>query len=160
MKRLTFLFPALVLAAACSTSPISYTASTPTPQDGAYSCALRKVNELGFTVVNTDRQGGFITAEKQTSGLGTALLTGRKYTDALTVSIFDGADAQSRTIRVTAAQVTENAMGFGAASKTGIKPSPTGIKAAQEVLTACAPGSAPVQQTSATVFAVSGTLTD
>ena len=50
----------------CSSSPISYFASSPIPQDGLYTCALRKVNELGYTVTNTNKEAGFITAERQT----------------------------------------------------------------------------------------------
>lgn len=154
MKRTLLVLCAALGASACATAPVSFTSPTPASQDDAYSCALRKINEMGFTVANTDRQAGFITAEKQTSGLGTALLTGKKYQDQLTVSIFDNAGSASRTIRVTAAQTNENAIAFGSASRTGVAPSDTGKKAAQELLTVCAPNAEATQQTSLRSFQV------
>jgi RNA 3'-terminal phosphate cyclase len=108
---------------------------------------MRKINELGYTVTNTNKEAGFITAEKQTSGLGTALLTGRKYQDQLTVAIFDDTATNGRKLRVTAAQATENALAFGNASKTGVAPSNSGKADAQAVLSACSEGSAASQQT-------------
>jgi hypothetical protein len=128
---------------------MSYFASSPTPQDGLYTCALRKVNELGYTVTNTNKDAGFITAEHQTSsGLGEAL-SGRKYHDVLTVSIFDEATGGTRRLRVTAAQTQQTAQLFGRASETGIAPSDKAKADANALLAACAPGSTITQQASA-----------
>jgi hypothetical protein len=136
------------LVACTPTSPISYLANTPTPQDATYTCALRKVNELGYTVVNTDRQAGFINATKQTSGMAMAVLANAKYNDVLTVSIYDATDGDARTLRVTAGQTQERAMGFGAGagSATGVAPSQSGIADAKSVLATCAPDSDVVEQ--------------
>lgn len=139
----------LVALVGCSTSPISYFASSPTPQAGLYTCALRKVNELGYTVTNTNREAGFITAEHQTSsGFGEAL-TGRKYHDILTISIFDEASGASRRIRVTAAQTQQTAVLFGRASETGIAPTDKAKADANAILSECAPGGKISQQSSA-----------
>ena len=134
-----------VVLSGCATAPISFLSSTPRPLDDAYSCALRKVNELGYTVSNTNKDAGFITGTKQTSGLGTKLLTGSEYHDQLTVSIFDDSAAGGRRIRVTAGRVDQKSNLFGT-STHAIQPSTAGIGDANTVLTAC--GSGPVTQQS------------
>jgi hypothetical protein len=139
-----------VVVSACSTAPISFLSMTPSPADAAFSCALRQINTMNYTVTNTNKEAGFIAAEKQTSGLGTALLTGRKYGSSLTVSVFEGADGQ-RNLRVTAGQSTEKAALFGAASKSTGKPSAQGIADAKALLSACGQGEIR-QQTSSRFF--------
>jgi hypothetical protein len=138
---------ALLFVAGCSTGPVSFTGLSPDVSDALYACALRQVNQMGYTVTNTDRDAGFITGEKQTSGLGTALLTGQQYHDLLTVSVFDGSDGK-RTMRVTAGQTQQSAVGFGAASRTQVAPKDSGKRDAMSILTACAPEGA-AQQTAA-----------
>lgn len=140
MRSLLPLVLILTSAAGCATGPKSFLANTPDPQDGAYTCALREMNRLGYTVRDADRDAGFVTGQKQTSGLGTALLTGKNFHDVLTVSIFDSGDSDERTIRVTAAQMQENAIAFGSASQTGTSPSSSGKADAQTILMNCAQG--------------------
>lgn len=123
--------------AACQTAPISYTAPVPEPQDDAYSCALREFNRLGFQIVNADREAGFITGEKQTSGLATAVLTGSNYYDHLTISVFeDGSGGE--TMRVTAGSMNESALGFR--GKKPNVPQETAKTAARQILQTCASG--------------------
>lgn len=144
----------VALLAGCTNGPISYAGLSPDTGDALYSCALRQVNQLGYTVVNTDREAGFITGEKRTSGMGTAILTGQNYSSQVTISVFDAENGR-RTMRVTAGQTSESALGFGAASRTVIAPSDTGKADAMTILTACAPEGA-AQQASAAGYTVSG----
>lgn len=151
MRRSILTLSTLALAA-CSTSPESFLSITPDPIDDAYTCALRQVNGLGYTVQNADRDAGFITAEKKASGLGTAILTGKEYYDVVTVSIFDSSDTE-RTIRVTAARAEQGAVNlFGDASRSsGQKPSDEGRADARKVLDICGDGPV-VQQVSANTW--------
>ncbi len=128
----------VLVCAACATAPVSYLA--PAPNDGdPYACALRSFNELGFAVANADREAGFITGERQTSGLGTAILTGKTYFDHITISIFDDSDG-GRTMRVTAGSANQSAIGFGNASRTLQAPQASAKEAANAILEACSTG--------------------
>lgn len=124
-----------LLAAACVTAPVSFSSPTPRPAEDAYACALRKVNELGYTVTNTSRESGFISGTKQTSGLGTQLLTGSQYHDQLTVSVFSAGDT-SRTIRVTAGRLDANTNAL-ATRTTAVAPTEKGKTDAKAVLESC-----------------------
>lgn len=137
--RRTVAFVAALLLAGCKTTPVSYFAITPQPIGDAYSCALRKVNELGYTVTNTNREAGFITADKQTTGTMTKLFTGSEYHDVITVSVFDDPATGGRKIRVTAASSNEQSSLLGT-SKNNIAPSDKGQTDANALLTACGQG--------------------
>lgn len=137
------LYPSVALLASlllcsCATGPVSYLSATPKTLDDAYSCALAKVNELGYTITNTNKDAGFIAGTKQTSGLGTKLLTGSEYHDQLTVSIFNQANG-GRTMRATAGRVDQRASLLGTSTNT-VKPSAAGIADANDVLLACGEG--------------------
>jgi hypothetical protein len=127
------------LLAGCSSGPRSFVAPTPQPIPDAYSCALSKVNELGYTVTNTNKESGFITGTKQTSGFGTKFLTGSEYHDQLTVSIFDQQGSTERTIRVTAGRVDRRSNLFGT-STNAVKPTEAGVSDARVLLTSCGKG--------------------
>ena len=137
-RRLTPGIAVVLLITACSYAPQSYSVATPSPQADTYSCTMRQVNALGYTVANADRDAGLIVASKQTSGLGTAIFTGKEYHDQLSVVVFE-ADANRTSIRVTAATSTQNAINFGAASNSNAKPSDKVKQDAQTLLQACAP---------------------
>jgi type IV pilus biogenesis protein CpaD/CtpE len=135
------LVSSVLLLEACSSAPVSFSSTTPQPLETAYGCALRKVNELGYTVTNTNKDGGFINAEKQTSsGLG-EFLTSKKYHDVLTVAIFDDGKG-GRTMRVTAAGSEQSSGLFSSASKGDKAPSNGGKADANTILSACAQGAA------------------
>lgn len=134
----------------CSTSPISYVALSPQPQADVFTCVNREFNELGYTVSQANKEAGFIAGDRQTSGMGTALLTGKQYHDVLSVTIYDDGKGGQK-VRATAGQSTENAISFGAASKTGGKPSDSGIRDAKALLKACTTGGV-TQQASATAW--------
>jgi hypothetical protein len=149
MRRLITLF-ALVTAVACGKSgPISFLATTPSPAPDAYTCSLRKINELGYTVTNTNREAGFITGEKSTTGTFTRAMTGSQYASILTVSIFD--DAAARKIRVSAGQSRERSNLF-TTSKSTEPPSDVGVADAKALLNACGQGEI-TQQARATFVA-------
>ncbi len=122
----------------CSTKPISYLTTTPRPAEDAYACALRMVNQLGYTVTNTSAAAGFIAGTKQTSGLGTRILTGSEYHDQLTVSVFGDEDG-GRRIRVTAGRIDQNSNLFGTSTKS-MKPSDSGKNDATTLLGECGSG--------------------
>jgi hypothetical protein len=125
----------------CSSAPISYAASSPTPQDGLYACALRTVNELDYSVTTTNKDAGFISAEHRTStGLGEDL-TVQKYHDVLTISILEQPAGGPRRLRVTVGQTRRTTVLLGRSSESNIAPSDKGKADANTVLAACAPGS-------------------
>ena len=138
MRRCLLLAAALAIAG-CQTTPVSYFSTTPQPIGDAYSCALRKVNELGYTVTNTNREAGFITADKQTTGMFTKAFTGSEYHDVITVSVFDDPASGGRKIRVTAGTSDHQSSLLGTSSNN-IAPSDKGQKDASTILSTCGEG--------------------
>ena len=143
MRRMFLPFLAVPLAGCLHMSgvPISFTAPTPQTSADAYSCALRKVNELGYTITNANKEAGFITADKVTSSVAERLITSSDVYDRLTVSIFDAPDGKGRTIRATSAK-TQVSTEAGNIPPRPINPSNQGMADAQGLLLAC--GSGPV----------------
>lgn len=141
MVKALALVSSVLLLGACSSAPVSFSSTTPQPLEAAYGCALRKVNQLGYTVTNTNKDGGFINAEKQTSsGLG-EFLTSKKNHDVLTVAIFDDGKG-GRTMRVTAGGSEQKSGLFASASKGDKAPSDGGKADANAILYTCAQGAA------------------
>jgi VCBS repeat-containing protein len=131
--------PALLLAlVGCAKGPVSYTAPTPEPAETAYVCALRKVNELGYTVTNTSKEGAFIQADKQTSNTFGRLMTGNNFHDRLTISVFDAGN-NTRTVRVTAGGYNERSNLLGT-STNSTESSDTAKADSNTILLACAKG--------------------
>ena len=101
---------ALLVAACGKSSPIfSFAINTPSPSGDAYTCSLRKINDLGYTVTNTNREAGFITAEKTTSTGFSRVMSGNQWHSVLTVSIFDESAATERRIPPSARAKVEGA---------------------------------------------------
>jgi VCBS repeat-containing protein len=140
----------LAALAACANAPRSYMVTTPQPADAAYSCAVSQINQLGYTLANTNAAGGMIVAEKQSSGLGLKLMFGQTKRDQLTVSIFDGANGTGRQIRVTAAETGERANIVGTSHEGATKPSDKAVADANTLLLAC--GTGPVTKQSSAAF--------
>lgn len=128
--------PAMIVA--CSSAPISYSSTTPKPLDATYGCALSKINQLGYTIANTNKDAGFIQASRQTSsGIG-EVISGAKTFDYLTVAVFDAAGG-AKTLRVTASSGQQKANTFfGKASETGGAPSKNAKSHAAALLASCA----------------------
>ena len=91
----------LMLTACVGGKPTSYFVGTPRPKTDAYSCALSKVSELGYSVTNSNAESGFIAATKVATGSGTKLLVGHQYSHVLNVSVVDDGTA-ARRIRAIA----------------------------------------------------------
>ena len=144
MKRV-FLAAAVLVLVACGGTPVSFIALAPQPAQTSYDCALRKVNELQYTVTNTNREAGFIQADHQASGLATKLFTGSEYHDQLTISVFGDSASGGRKMRVTAARTKIQANLFG--NQTGAEsPSEPAKAAANEILRVCGTGPVSVQE--------------
>jgi hypothetical protein len=127
----------LALLAGCIQGPISYHSLTPATSDVAYNCALRRVNELGYTVTKTSKESGFIVGDKQTS-TWTEAITGRRHFDRLTVSIF-ATDSAWRTVRVTAASVQVRTR-VSVGDESDVPTRATAKADATAVVTACTDG--------------------
>ncbi len=102
MKKMLPAIALLAIVVSC-TSPKAYMVRTPVAPDDAFSQCMRKVNELGYTVVDTDRAAGFIRAERYVSGF---LVDER--IDELTISIFEAGETGGAGIRVTARSLDED----------------------------------------------------
>jgi hypothetical protein len=140
MRTIASTLAFLALVGCSGGHPISYFALTPQPSPDAYACALRKVNELGYTITNTSKDAGFLTADKQTTGTMHKILTNSEVHDQLTVSVFDDAATQQRKVRVTAGTTEAKTGLLGGTSTSAQSPSDSGIADANSVLSACATG--------------------
>jgi VCBS repeat-containing protein len=129
----------ITLLAGCAPRMISYNSATPATSEAAYDCVLRKVNDLGYTVTTTTREGRFVTAQKEYHVSATQVFTRQTYYDQLTVSIFD-ADSVTRKIRITTTGTIDNAHLFTATTSRARAPSDRAQADASAILTACAGG--------------------
>ena len=128
----------------CTSGPASYVALTPRPSGEAYSCAFRLANELQYTVTSADKEGGFVTAEKQRRST-LLTLTGRDEHDRLTVSVYDDSTSGRRKLRVTAATIHTDHDTHGT-SITEKAPSDDVLRDANAIVTQC--GEGPVMEQS------------
>ncbi len=131
------LFLLCAFATGCSTAPISFSGVVPPGDTDLYACAVQQLNLLEYTIEGGDRETGFVRGRRQTSGLGTAILTGKNYHDVLTASVFGNPTTGQSTLRVTAARVEESAVGFFGGNEKGIAPSESGKADANELLAQC-----------------------
>ncbi|HEY4302835.1 MAG TPA: hypothetical protein VGM82_00095 [Gemmatimonadaceae bacterium] len=145
-RRILLTASASLLTAACGGKPISYLVTTPQPSETVYGCALRKMNELGYTITNTSREAAFVAGTKQTSGTARKIFTGDEYHDQLTVSVFDDTKTGQRTMRATTGRVNQKSNLFGTSSSS-IDPSDTGKQDANDLLLACGEGAVSKQPT-------------
>ena len=127
----------MLLLSACVTSPISFSGTVPPERPDSYTCAVQQLNLLGYTLEDANREAAFARGRKQTSGLGTVLLTGKNYHDVLTVSAFTNPTTNESTLRVTAARMEEQALGLFGGQQRGIAPSDSGKADANAVLAQC-----------------------
>jgi hypothetical protein len=135
--KISFAVLTLALLAGCIHGPTSYRSLTPATSDVAYNCALRRVNELGYTVTETNKESGFIVGDKQTS-TWTEGITGRRHFDRLTVSIY-AADTAWRAVRVTAASLQERTRLF-VGEQSSVSTRETAKADASAVVTGCTDG--------------------
>lgn len=148
------LLPCFVLTAtACvpPSGPVAYVAPLAATGEGAFVCAYRTINEMGFTVTSADRDAGFIAAEKY-------ITSGVTYHDALSVAIFQPAGASEQTLRVTAMHGQRQRQREDRGVSSGA-PSAHGRAAARIVAETCAPGSTPVLQNTAAGYQAQARVT-
>jgi hypothetical protein len=134
MKTIAVLL-VFALLTGCSTKPVSFSSPMLLPQDAAFSCAFRQVNELGYTVTNTDKGAGYLTAEKVTRSHSLGSLGSNTHRDLLTVSIY-ATDSATRTMRVIAASSRDERSPVMVRTN-GAKPSDQVRKDAGALLDAC-----------------------
>lgn len=133
-----------VLAAACSSAPVSYLGVAPPGRDTAYDCAVAQLNIMGYTVEDGNKDTGFARGRKQTSGLGTQLFTGNTHHDVLTTSVFDNPATGETNLRVTVTRIADKDASVGWTANEGpeegenvLAPSDTGKADAQALLQNC-----------------------
>lgn len=101
-------FGAIILLTGCSAAPVSFHGIAPPGKDDAYQCAVAQLNILGYTIEAGNSDAGFVRGRKQTSGLGTQLLTGNAYHDILTATAFDNPGTGETNLRVVASRVADH----------------------------------------------------
>ena len=97
----------LLVTAACSTAPVSFFGVAPPGKETAFQCAVAQLNIMGYTIEQADGDGGFVRARKQTSGLGTQILTQNTYHDVLTATAFDNPATETTNLRVVVSRIAD-----------------------------------------------------
>ncbi len=142
MRKCTAL--AAILASACSSAPVSFHGVAPPGRETAYQCAVAQLNIMDYTIEDGNSDAGFVRARRQTSGLGTRILTGDTYHDLLTATVFDNPATGETNLRVVASRIAEDDVGiFEAMNDEGdegedvIAPSDSGKADARALLANC-----------------------
>lgn len=142
MKK-SLLFAAAAMSA-CSSAPVSYHGVAPPGRETAFQCAVAQLNILGYTIEDGNSDTGFVRGRKQTSGLGTQIITGNTYHDVLTATTFDNPATGETNLRVVATRIAEQDVGLlGALSdepaqgEDVIAPSDSGKGDARVLLASC-----------------------
>ena len=133
-----------VLAAGCSSAPVSYFGVAPPGRETAYQCAVAQLNIMGYTIEDGNKDTGFVRGRKQTSGLGTQIFTGNTHHDVLTAAVFDNPATGETNLRVTATRIADQDVSVGWTASEGpeegeevLAPSESGKSDAQALLTNC-----------------------
>ena len=101
-------------------------------------CLLFKVNELGYAVTSNDRDGAFIQAVRQTSGV-----LGLTTASVLQIWIYESADKELRSIYIMAGKEKHKGPMLGTGNELGT-PDDKGRTDAREILMVC--GDGPITQ--------------
>lgn len=115
------------------------TAITPSEPDSTFGCAMREVNELGYTVRDADRAAWFIRAEGPPGGLGTVindLLLGVDSHDELTLTVYPLEDGR-HVLRVVTHGYQVTRHGAEAGGRIDGAPSKQALRAARQILERC-----------------------
>lgn len=139
MKRyfVPVILAVFALNCASSVQPRSFSQPTTRAASDVYSCAMGHLNVAGYTIMDANKEAGFIKAEKKTSGVGRVVMTGQNLFDQMTVAVFEDPSSRKTTLRVTAATMSERAMGWGAGSRNVTDPAPQLEIDANSLLAAC-----------------------
>lgn len=107
MKR--FIALVAVAATGCvSSAPVSFSGIAPPGRDTAYQCAFAQLNIMGYNIEDGNADTGFVRGRKQTSGIGTQIVTGNTYHDLLTATAFDNPATGETNLRVVASRIAEH----------------------------------------------------
>jgi hypothetical protein len=94
MKLILTVLVAAFTVVACVNMGTPATIVTSASPEAAFTCALRAVNELGFTVTTSERAGGLLRAEKRDGGFIEAFVGTAYYTE-LTVTVSPSPSGQT-----------------------------------------------------------------
>jgi hypothetical protein len=132
-----------ILVSSCAIAPQHYEGRAFTPVNDTYTCVMRQLTQLGYTVQDADRGAGFIRAEKQTSGLGTALLVGQHMFDQISVTVLES--SEGALLRIAAGSANQQALGFNQGSRNVRAPSTAVKKDGEHIMSQCANSSETVR---------------
>ena len=167
MKR--FIVLLALASAACSSAPVSFQGVAPPGREDAYQCAVAQLNIMGYIIEDGNADVGFVTGRKQTSGIGTQILTGNTYHDVLRATAFDNPSTGDTHLRVVASQIADGDVSLlgaltdePAQGEDVIGPSDSGKRDARTLLTSCGvtsvsgPPPVPEDYAEADAFVLSG----
>ncbi len=106
MKRL-IAFLAIAATGCVSSAPVSFSGVAPPGRETAYQCAMAQLNIMGYTIEDGNADVGFVRGRKQTSGIGTQILTGNTYHDQLVAAAFDVPASGETHLRVTVSRIAD-----------------------------------------------------
>lgn len=142
MKR--FIVLLAVASAACSSAPVSFQGVAPPGREDAYQCAVAQLNIMGYIIEDGNADVGFVVGRKQTSGIGTQILTGNTYHSVLRATAFDNPATGDTHLRVVASQIADHDVSLLGAltdepsqGEDMIGPSDSGKQDARTLLTSC-----------------------
>ena len=93
---------ALVALTGCAAGPAVYHTSTPNTADETYVCALRQINELGYTVTTADKESARIVGQRQFHNNSLPGIGGNAKRDEINVAIYPDSGGRRRKLRITA----------------------------------------------------------
>lgn len=107
MKRF-IAFVAVAATGCVSSAPVSFSGVAPPGRETAYQCAVAQLNIMGYNIEDGNADAGFVRGRKQTSGIGTQIITGNTYHDLLTATAFDNPATGETNLRVVASRIAEH----------------------------------------------------
>ncbi len=141
MKK-SILFLIIATAACRSSAPVSFQGVAPPGREAAYQCAVAQLNIMGYAIQDGNADAGYVLGRKQTSGIGTQIITGNTYHDVLRAQVFD--NAGNTNLRVEASRIVDQDVslvgGFTDEPEQGedrIAPSESGMSDARALLSNC-----------------------
>jgi hypothetical protein len=91
----------MVAAVACGPSVATLRSPSQLAPADLYSCVVRELARLEYSVLQADRDAGLVKAERKASGTGTALFTGAAYYNEITALVLPPTDSTPAELRLT-----------------------------------------------------------
>ncbi len=107
MKRF-IAFVAIATTGCVSSAPVSFFGVAPPGRETAYQCAFAQLNIMGYNIEDGNADTGYVRGRKQTSGIGTQIITGNTYHDVLTATAFDNPATGETNLRVVASRIADH----------------------------------------------------